>query len=111
MNEALINMFLLNNKKYLPSSKMLVIKEKLRRLDDSKFDQLMTMDFKDPLTAFLFSIFFGAIGVDRFVIGSIGIGILKLITCLLVIPYFVDLFFIQKATKEANYKKLEEIIG
>lgn len=111
MNEALINMFLLNNKRYLPSSKMLIIKEKLRRLDDSRFDQLLTVEFKDPISVFLYSIFFGAIGVDRFVIGSIGIGILKLITCLLIFPYFIDLFFIQSATKKANYRKLEEIIG
>ena len=39
------------------------------------------VDMKSKITALLLSIFLGSIGVYRFYLGYIGLGIVKLITC------------------------------
>lgn len=111
-DESFVTMFLLTNKRFLPASKIDLIREKLLRMDKKRIVNLLSLDFKDPITTFMFSISFGIFGIDRFTIGSIGIGILKLLTFWFFgLPFFIDLFFIQNAAKEHNYKKLLEITG
>ena len=55
----------------------------------------------------IISLFLGYLGIDRFIIGDIGMGIGKLLTgggC--GIWSIVDWFLIMKATKEKNLQKL-----
>jgi TM2 domain-containing membrane protein YozV len=61
------------------------------------------MQFKDPTTALIISIFGGAYGIDRFYIGDTGLGIVKLLTCGgLMVWTIVDWFLIQGLTREKN---------
>jgi TM2 domain-containing membrane protein YozV len=53
------------------------------------------------------SICFGVLGIDRFVLGDIGLGVGKLITCGgIYIWWIVDLFYIMDDTKEKNLQRL-----
>ena len=72
---------------------------------------LQSLDLKDPNVMLIISIFLGSIGVDRFMLGDIGMGILKLLTAgLCGILTIIDWFTISKKTKQANFAKLSQII-
>lgn len=106
-----IDMFIMTNQKYFPEEKMVYLKDKLRTLDDEKFSLVSTMEFKDPTTLLLISIFIGGLGIDRFMLGDTGMGVLKLLTggCCGVLT-IIDWFTISKKAKETNFNKLMTLI-
>ena len=74
--------------------------------------QFSTLNFKDPQTALMLSIFGGPIGVDRFYIGDYLLGVFKTITCGGVLIWaFVDQFLIRKATKDNNKEMLMSLLN
>ena len=94
-----------------PAEKIIYLKDKLRTMDEEKFSLVSTMEFKDPTTILLVSIFLGTLGIDRFMIGDTGMGILKLLTCgLCGIMTIVDWFSISKKTKDLNFNNLMSLI-
>lgn len=70
---------MMTNQKYLPAEKIVFIKQKLLNVDEEKFNLVSAVAFKDPTTILLVSIFLGTLGIDRFMLGDIGMGILKLL--------------------------------
>ena len=68
---------------------------------------ITSLDLKDPTTTLLLSIFLGTLGVDRFMINDIGMGILKLFTGgVCGILTIIDWFMITKLTKQYNFNLL-----
>ena len=102
-----VDMFLLGNQKYFPSSKMVFLKEKLYNVTEDKFAMLSMLEFKDPTTLLIVSLFLGSLGVDRFMLKDTGMGVLKLLTggCCGILT-IIDWFSIQNKAKENNFNEL-----
>lgn len=110
-----IDMWLTQNRKYLPKRKISNIRETLLGLNETKLKSILMGaedEFKDPTVALVLSLFLGGLGVDRFYIGDVSYGVLKLITVGgFGVWYLVDLFVIQNRTRNNNYKELMDLCG
>jgi TM2 domain-containing membrane protein YozV len=103
MDAQKVDMYMMMNSKYFESYHLNAIREKLLNLDDSKSSIVHSLQFKEPTTTLIISIFGGAYGIDRFYIGDTGMGVGKLLTCGgLGIWAIIDWFMIQGATREKN---------
>ena len=103
MDYQKVDMFLATNGKYFPEEQLYSIRERLLMIEDEKFSIISSLDYKDPTVSLIISLFLGYLGIDRFLIGDIGMGIGKLLTgggC--GIWTIVDWFLIMKSTKEKN---------
>ena len=111
MDTNKIDMYVMTNAKYFPSEKITYLKEKLYGIDDQKFMMLSTIDLKDPTTLLLISIFLGSLGIDRFMLGDIGMGVLKLLTlgCCGILT-IIDWFTVSKRAKEKNFSNVMTLI-
>ena len=111
MEAQKVDMFIMSNAKFFESHQLYAIRERLLEVDDSKWAYLTTLQFQDPTTILIVSILAGYFGIDRFMIGEVGLGIAKLITCGgLGIWAVVDWFLIQGATREKNMEKLYRVL-
>ena len=111
MDAQRVDMFIMTNQKYLPAEKIMFVKQKLMAIDEEKFSMVSAVDFKDPTTILLVSLFLGTLGIDRFMLGETGMGILKLLTCgVCGILTIIDWFSVSKKAKELNYNNLMMVL-
>ncbi len=111
MDQNKVDMFLMTNNKYFPAEKVPQLREMLANADEGKFSLLSAVELKDPTTLLLISIFLGSLGIDRFMLGDTGMGILKLLTggCCGILT-IVDWFTVSKKAKELNFQKILTIL-
>ena len=111
LDQNKIDMYIMTNQKYFPEGKIVYLKDKLRTMDDEKFSLISTIEMKDPTTILLVSIFLGVLGIDRFMLGDTGMGILKLLTggCCGILT-IIDWFSISKKAKENNFNKVMSLL-
>ena len=75
------------------------------------FSSQLAASSKDRSTALILSVLLGTLGVDRFYVGDIGLGLLKLFTIgLCGIMWLIDLFIIRGRADELNRRKAQEIL-
>ncbi|WP_319231932.1 TM2 domain-containing protein [Draconibacterium orientale] len=105
MEQSKIDLFVSTMNEKFASTNMMAVRSQLEKLDDSRFALLQSLNYKNPTTLLIISIFLGSLGIDRFMLGQAGLGVLKLLTCGGAgIWTIVDWFIISGKTKECNYK-------
>ena len=111
MTQEKLDAFLIANQKYFPPEKMMYLRDRLAAVDDSRLILLSSVELKDPTTLMIISIFVGSLGVDRFMLGDVGMGILKLLTCgVCGILTIIDWCTIMEKTRELNFNNLMAVL-
>lgn len=111
MEKEKIDLFIITNGKYFESSAIPFIRERLETMSHESFELLQSTEFKDPNIILIISILLGYLGADRFMLGQIGMGLLKLLTFgFCGIWTIIDWFTISKKTKEYNLNKFNSVL-
>ena len=104
MQQNNVDMFLATNSKYFAPDKLMIVKNQLEKIDDSKLMMLQALSYKDPTILLLISLFAGGFGVDRFMLGQTGLGVLKICTLGgLGVWAIIDWFTAMSRAKQYNY--------
>ena len=107
MDQQKVDMFMMAYAKYFESHHLTFIRDGLLTLDDSKLITVQGVNLKDPTTILIISIVGGQFGIDRFMLGEVGLGVAKLLTCGgLGIWTIVDWFLIMGRTREVNLDRI-----
>lgn len=102
------NMYLQQFKDKVPNEKVGQLRDELLNADDKCEMSLGVVTTYNPILMIIISIFFGGLGVDRFVLGDIGLGVCKLLFGWLTLYIWplVDIFYCYKKAKEKNYENI-----
>lgn len=110
--DYLISTFIAENQKRFYPADLIMLKDDLMTMSDTKLFTLATTNFKDPTISLVLSVLLGELGADRFYIGNPGLGVLKLITGGgFGIWWIIDMCIIMDKTKKANRKELAETLS
>ncbi len=95
----------------IPRERLGEVIELLKRAPDEKFTVLAGIQMNDPTITTVISAVIGTLGVDRFMLGDIGLGVLKLLTIgVCGIMWFIDIFLVGKRAEELNYRRIVSLL-
>lgn len=113
MDNDKLNVYFFKYAKYFELDKLLFIREKLELLPNDQYGSLekFSLRFINPASITVLSIFLGATGIDRFILGDVGWGILKFFTFGgLGIFTIIDWFLISDRARKVNFSKMNELL-
>ena len=99
---SVFNNFFAANSKYFTAQQCADLRNRMLQLPETASAPFLASDLKDPTTALLISLFAGGLGVDRFYIGDVGLGVGKLLTAGGCGIWAI----IMDATREKNYQSM-----
>jgi len=107
MTQQKVDYYMMANQKYFPPERMLYVRERLLALPEERLALISTVELKDPTVMLLISLFLGTLGVDRFMLGDMGMGVLKLLTGgVCGILTIIDWFSVMNKTRDLNFNNL-----
>lgn len=112
MDTQQVDLYLAANQKFFEPAQLPYIREQLLGLSEDKARMLPTLDLKDPIMMLVISLVVGGLGVDRFLLGDMKMGALKLITlggC--GIWSLIDLFLIMGMARQKNMDTLNQYLA
>lgn len=106
MEKRNLDMYVLSNQKYFTPAQLMQVRQTLENVSDEQAMAFQGLDYKDPTVMLILSLFVGYLGIDRILLGDIGLGIVKMLTCGgFGIWTLVDLFIIMDRTRDHNFQK------
>lgn len=120
MEQKQVDQLIMMNSSKLAPEYVESIRDRLRDMDYAQAAVLFG-NLKDPTLAIILSVVVGSLGVDRFYIGDIGIGVAKLLVGIIVgtiscgtlfwVWWLVDIFLIMGATRKKNCETLLQTLA
>ena len=88
-----------------PKYSLYLVTDKFNSLNERQQEALNLTDFKNPFVTLALGLFLGVIGADRFCIGSIGIGTLKVLALFFIFAAIgvIEAVYEGKAMSDSEY--------
>ena len=103
MTQQQKDLYIINNARYFPQNTLMLVQEKINSVPDDKSLFLQTIEYKNPTTFLILSIFFGQLGVDRFIFKDLQMGFLKLFTWLIPYASYLIISLLYYSSVNANF--------
>jgi hypothetical protein len=109
MEKSQVNMWLSMNAENFNPHDLMVIREKLEKLDEDKIFLIQSADFQKPSTILVIAIL---LGWERFWLDDMALGIVKIVTCYgCLIWWLIDIFTAKDRAKEYNFRKFMQFVS